>query len=70
MSTAKIEMQNPHVTLTQNCPASVPRMVLASMNPGETILLWFVVGFKCILSGSFCSTLKLSYVSYILLKCL
>ena len=48
MSIAKVETKHPRVTLTQNCPASVPQMVLAPLNPGEMILMWFVVGFKCI----------------------
>lgn len=46
MSTAKIVIKILHVTLIQNCPASVPQMVLALMNPGETILMWFVVSFS------------------------
>lgn len=59
MSTAKVETKNPPVTLMQNCPASVHQMVLAPMYPGETIPMWFVVGFKYIVdskSGSFYST--------------
>lgn len=39
MTTAKIETKILRVTLTQNCPASVPQMVPASMNPGEMILM-------------------------------
>ena len=41
MSIAKVETKPPRVTLTQNCPASVPQMVLAPLNPGEMILMWF-----------------------------
>lgn len=46
MSTAKIETKILRVTLTQNCPASVPQMVPVPTYPGEMILMWFVVGFK------------------------
>ena len=45
MSTADKETKIPHVTLTPNCPAFVPQMVLAPTNPGEKIPMWFVVGF-------------------------
>lgn len=46
MIIAKIETESRHVTLIQNCPAFVPQMVLAPTNPGEMILMWFVVGFS------------------------
>jgi hypothetical protein len=46
MSTVKMDIKMLHVTVTQNCPASVPQMVPASLNIGEMILMLFVVGFE------------------------
>lgn len=58
MNTAKLETKHLHVTLTQNCPASVPQMVLVPLNPGETIPMWFVVGFYLHCSLQLCKFLQ------------